>query len=172
MTGNAVLLAIALAEHKLGATIASAGIIAAFLAGVAASASLRRVTTLPGLLCLEMAAIILAALVTSLAAAMVLAFAMGLQSAAMTHFAGQSVSSTVFLTGNLQQFVQTLLGHDTHDRAGKQKTIVLVGGLGVAYLAGAVAGAAAWHWTPHPLFIAVAVLPLVLLHRSTWHNEA
>lgn len=130
MTGNAVLLGIALAGNKVAEAVQSAGIIASFLVGVAASAFLRRFTTLAGLLCLEMAAIILAALVTSFAAATTLAFAMGLQSAAMTRFAGRSVSSTVFLTGNLQQFVQTLLQRDARDRASEHKTTVLVGALG------------------------------------------
>lgn len=172
MTGNAVLLGIALAGHKVAEAIQSTGIIVAFLVGVAASASLRRFTTLAGLLFLEMAAIILAALVTSLAAATTLAFAMGLQSAAMTHFAGRNVSSTVFLTGNLQQFVQTLLQPGAREnRAGENKTVVLVGALGVFYLAGAIAGAVAWHLTKHPLLFALVPLGLVLLRRSTWQSE-
>jgi len=111
MTGNTVLLGIALATDKLADAAQSVAIIAAFLAGVAASALLRRHVSLAAILVIEMAAIVVAALVTPPVAAPVLAFAMGLQNAAMTHFAGLSLN-TVFLTGNLQKLVETLLRRD------------------------------------------------------------
>ena len=108
MTGNTVLLGIALAASKLGEAAQSAGIIAAFLVGVAASAVLRRWVSLAAILFIEATAIVMAALVAPLAAAVALAFAMGLQNAAMTHFAGTNLN-TVFLTGNLQKLVETVL---------------------------------------------------------------
>ena len=111
MTGNTVLLGIALASQQFAAAAQSAGIIAAFVVGVAASALLRRYVPLAALLGFEAAVIVVAALVMPLVAAAVLAFAMGLQNAAMTHFAGTSLN-TVFLTGNLQKLVETLLRRD------------------------------------------------------------
>jgi uncharacterized membrane protein YoaK (UPF0700 family) len=98
MTGNTVLLGIALATDKLAQAAQSAVIIVAFLVGVAASAVLRRSVSLAAILVIEMAAIVVAALVSPPVAAAVLAFAMGLQNAAMTRFAGTSLN-TVFLTG-------------------------------------------------------------------------
>jgi uncharacterized membrane protein YoaK (UPF0700 family) len=81
MTGNTVLLGIALADNQFAAAAESAGIIAAFVVGVAASALLRRHIPLAALPGLETAAIVAAALVMPLVAAPVLAFAMGLQNA-------------------------------------------------------------------------------------------
>ena len=111
MTGNTVLLGIALAADNLFDAAQSAGIIAAFVVGVAASAVLRRYVPLAALLGIEAAAIVAAALVAPLVAAPILAFAMGVQNAAMTHFAGTTLN-TVVLTGNLQKLVETLLKRD------------------------------------------------------------
>ena len=66
MTGNTVLLGIALASRKFADAFQSAGIIVAFLVGVAASVVLRRWISLAGLICLEMTAILVAAIVTPL----------------------------------------------------------------------------------------------------------
>jgi uncharacterized membrane protein YoaK (UPF0700 family) len=167
MTGNTVLLGIALAGKKLADVAQSAGIIAAFLVGVAASAWLRRWVSLAGLVFLEMAAILLAALVTPLVAAHLLALAMGLQNAAMTQFAGTTLN-TVFLTGNLQKLVQDLLRRDRRESAAGRATIALIARFWLAYLAGVVLGAVAWHAFSHPLLFAVLPLPLVLLRRATW----
>jgi uncharacterized membrane protein YoaK (UPF0700 family) len=170
MTGNTVLLGIALAADKLGDAAQSAGIIAAFVVGVTASILLRQVTSVAGILCLEMAAIMLAALMPSLAAAPVLAFAMGLQNTAMTHFTGGAIN-TVFLTGNLQTLARSVVNTPVEDRTARRETIALVGTFWFAYLAGIIAGALAWHWTAHPLLFAVLPLPLVLLRRSAWRSE-
>lgn len=171
MTGNTVLLGIALAADKLADAAQSAGIIVAFLVGVAASAILRRFISLAGLLCLEMAAIVVAAMVAPAAAAPLLAFAMGLQNAAMTHFAGSGLN-TVFLTGNLQKMVQDFLRRDTRESPAGHAAITLVAQFWLAYLAGVVAGAVAWNAIAYPLIFAILPLPLVLLRRSTWRNDA
>lgn len=167
MTGNTVLLGIALAGSRLADALQSAGIIAAFLAGVAASAVLRRWVSLAGLVVLEMTAILVAAIVAPRAAAHFLALAMGLQNAAMTHFAGTSLN-TVFLTGNLQKLVQDLLRRERRESTAGRTTIALIVQFWLAYLAGVVAGAAAWNWTAHPLLLAVLPLPFLLLHRAAW----
>jgi uncharacterized membrane protein YoaK (UPF0700 family) len=172
MTGNTVLLGIALAAGKLVAAAQSAGIIAAFLAGVAASAVLRRCVSLAGILCLEATAIVLAALVSPPIAAPVLAFAMGLQNAAMTRFAGTNLN-TVFLTGNLQKLVETVLrrtassSRPTSERA----AVVSIGWLWLAYLAGVVLGAVAQTWTAHPLLFALLPLAAVLLRPAAWRLD-
>jgi uncharacterized membrane protein YoaK (UPF0700 family) len=166
MTGNTVLLGIALATDKLADAAQSVAIIAAFLAGVAASALLRRHVSLAAILVIEMAAIVVAALVTPPAAAPVLAFAMGLQNAAMTHFAGLSLN-TVFLTGNLQKLVETLLRRDAGSTS-EGVAVALLSRLWLAYLAGVVLGALAWTTTAYPLLFAVLPLPVVLLRRAAW----
>ena len=173
MTGNTVLLGIALAGNQLAAAAESAGIIAAFAVGVAASAVLRRYVPLAALLGIEAAAIVAAALVMPLVAAPVLAFAMGLQNAAMTHFAGTSLN-TVFLTGNLQKLVETLLSRDARRArsASEGTTVALLSRMWVAYLVGVVLGAAAQKWTAYPLLFAVLPLLAVLLRRTAWRRDA
>lgn len=173
MTGNTVLLGIALASQQFAAAAQSAGIIAAFVVGVAASALLRRYVPLAALLGLEAAVIVVAALVMPLVAAAVLAFAMGLQNAAMTHFAGTSLN-TVFLTGNLQKLVETLLTRKAQPaRATSEGTAVaLLSRMWLAYLAGVVLGATARAWTAHPLLFAILPLLAVLLRRTAWRRIA
>lgn len=172
MTGNTVLLGIALAHGKLIDAAQSAAIIAAFLVGVAASAVLRRHVSLAGILFLEATAIVLAALATPSVAATLLAFAMGLQNAAMTHFAGTSLN-TVFLTGNLQKLVETALRRaaPAAGTTSEGAAIVLIGQLLVAYLVGVVLGALAQGWTAHPLPFVLLPLAMVLLRRATWRLD-
>jgi uncharacterized membrane protein YoaK (UPF0700 family) len=166
MTGNTVLLGIALATDKLAQAAQSAVIIAAFLVGVAASAVLRRSVSLAAILVIEMAAIVVAALVSPPVAAAVLAFAMGLQNAAMTRFAGTSLN-TVFLTGNLQKLVETLLRRNERPTS-EGVAVALLSRLWLAYLVGVVLGALAWKATAYPLLFAVLPLPVVLLRRAAW----
>jgi len=106
-------------------------------------------------------------------AAPVLAFAMGLQNAAMTHFAGSSLN-TVFLTGNLQKLVESLLDREApraHATA-EGTAVALLSRMWVAYLAGVVLGAVARHWTAYPLLFAVLPLLAVLLRRTAWRRAA
>lgn len=168
MTGNTVLLGIALAEVDFGAAAQSAIIIAAFLVGVGASAVLGRRVPLVAVLGLEAAAIVAAAWITPVFAAPVLAFAMGLQNATMTRFAGASLN-TVVLTGNLQKMMQGLVGRFTGAAKSPGPDVAqstMIAGLWIAYLAGVVAGALANHWIAHPLLPVVLLLPLALIPRS------
>ncbi len=173
MTGNTVLLGIALAEVDFSAAGQSALIIAAFLAGVAASAVLAQRIPLVAILGLEAVAIVAAALIAPVVAAPVLAFAMGLQNATMTRFAGASLN-TVVLTGNLQKMMQGFLGRFT----GVTKPSGSAGdgsntsaGLWIAYLTGVVAGALAERWIAHPLLPVVLLLPLALVRRPAFPNR-
>ncbi len=172
MTGNTVLLGIALATDKLAQAAQSAAIIVAFLVGVAASAVLRRSVSLAAILVIEMAAIVVAALVMPPVAAAVLAFAMGLQNAAMTRFAGTSLN-TVFLTGNLQKLVETLLRRDGRPARPMSEgvAVALLSRLWLAYLVGVVLGAVAWKVTAYPLLFAVLPLPVVVLRRAAWRID-
>ena len=170
MTGNTVLLGIALASAKFVQAAQSAGIIAAFLVGVAVSAVLRHYLSIAALLVLEVAVIVVAALLDPLGAALVLALAMGLQNAAMTHFAGTSIN-TVVLTDNLQKFILALVRRDRATAAADHAAATLVGAFWLSYLSGNVLGALAWHFTAHPLLYAILPLPLVMLRRSTWRND-
>ena len=169
MTGNTVLLGIALAAGEWTGAVQSAVIIAAFLVGVAASAWLRRWLSLAAILVIEMTAIAVAALVTPMVAAPVLAFVMGLQNAAMTHFAGTTLN-TVFLTGNLQKLVQSLLRRGQRDPS-EVAAVTVANRLWIAYLAGVVLGAMASRWATFPLLFAVLPLPIVLLRRSAWRTD-
>ncbi len=168
MTGNTVLLGIALAAGQWSDAAQSAVIIAAFLVGVASSAWLRRWLSLAAILVIEMAAIAVAALVAPVLAAPLLAFAMGLQNAAMTHFAGTTLN-TVFLTGNLQKLVQSLL-RPGQRQASEVAAVAVASRLWLAYLAGVVLGAVASRWATYPLLFALLPLPVVLLRRTAWRS--
>ena len=172
MTGNTVLLGIALAGADFGAAAQSAVIILSFLAGVAASAVLGRKLPLVAILGIEAVAIIAAALIAPLVAAPVLAFAMGLQNATMTRFAGANLN-TVVLTGNLQKMVQGFLGRfagSTKPPKSEAAESAMIGGLWIAYLGGVVAGALAHHWIAYPLLPVVLLLPLALVRRPAFPN--
>jgi uncharacterized membrane protein YoaK (UPF0700 family) len=170
MTGNTVLLGIALAGAEFGAAAQSAVIILSFLAGVAASAVLGRRLPLVAILGIEAVAIVAAALIAPPVAAPVLAFAMGLQNATMTRFAGANLN-TVVLTGNLQKMVQGLLGRfagSTKQARSEAAESAMIGGLWLAYLGGVAAGALAHHWITHPLLPVVLLLPLALVRRPAF----
>jgi uncharacterized membrane protein YoaK (UPF0700 family) len=172
MTGNTVLLGIALAGMDFDAAAESAIIIASFLVGVAASAVLGRRLPLAAIFAIEAVAIVVAALVGPLVAAPALAFAMGLQNATMTRFAGTSLN-TVFLTGNLQKMMQDFIGRFTGSTRPPESEAVesaMIVGLWAAYLGGVVAGALAHHWLTHPLLPVVLLLPLALIRRPAFPN--
>lgn len=172
MTGNTVLLGIALAEMDFGAAGQSALIIAVFLLGVAASAILDRRLPLAAIFGIEAAAIAAAALIAPVLAAPVLAFAMGLQNATMTRFAGASLN-TVVLTGNLQKMMQGFLGRfgkATRPPGSDAGASTVIAGLWIAYLAGVVAGALADRWIDLPLLPVVLLLPLALVRRPAFPN--
>jgi uncharacterized membrane protein YoaK (UPF0700 family) len=172
MTGNTVLLGIALAGKDFNAAVQSAIIITSFLVGVGASAILARKLPLAAIFALEAIAIVAAALVGPLVAAPALAYAMGLQNATMTRFAGASLN-TAFLTGNLQKMMQGFLGRFTGSTQSAKSEVAesaMIVGLWAAYLGGVVAGALAHHWLTHPLLPVVLLLPLALIRRPVFPN--
>lgn len=183
MTGNTVLLGIALAGAQYADAAQSAIIIAAFMVGVAFSAVLGSKLPLAAILGIEAAAIVGAALIAPHFAAPVLAFAMGLQNATMTRFSGTSLN-TVFLTGNLQKMMQDFLGRFTGSPKPAQSGSAQSGSaesgpaesatiawVWLAYLGGVAAGAFADRLLAYPLLPVVALLPLALIRRPAFPND-
>ena len=178
MTGNTVLLGIALAGAQYADAAQSAIIIAAFMMGVAFSAVLGSKLPLAAVLGIEAAAIVGAALIAPHFAAPVLAFAMGLQNATMTRFSGTSLN-TVVLTGNLQKMIQGFLGRFTGSPKPAQSGSAEAGSAAsatiafvwLAYLGGVAAGAFADRLLAYPLLPVVALLPLALIRRPAFPND-
>lgn len=178
MTGNTVLLGIALAGAQYADAAQSAIIIAAFMVGVAFSAVLGSKLPLAAVLGIEAAAIVGAALIAPHFAAPVLAFAMGLQNATMTRFSGTSLN-TVVLTGNLQKMIQGFLGRFTGSPKPAQSGSAEAGSAAsatiafvwLAYLGGVAAGAFADRLLAYPLLPIVALLPLALIRRPAFPND-
>jgi uncharacterized membrane protein YoaK (UPF0700 family) len=166
MTGNTVLLGIALARGEFGHALQTAMIILAFLGGVAVAAVLRgRGVPLAALLAVEAIALVAAAFIAVPAASCVLAFGMGLQNAAATQFAGITLN-TVFLTGNLQKLVRAMVARLDRPRdaiAAQQDHSVVLAYIYGGYLAGVLLGAGAGTFVQRPLLLAPLLLPISLL---------
>jgi uncharacterized membrane protein YoaK (UPF0700 family) len=170
MTGNTILLAISMAEAGWSHAGFYFAVIASFLVGVAISGSLVRLGYAQALaLSLSGAALAICAFVTARWGALLLAFAMGAQNAAATHF-GAATLNTVFITGDLQKLFEKVLAwvwqpssaaKDEASSAGFA-TLALVW---VEYFAGALIGAVAHATFSYPLLIPAALLPIVLLGR-------
>jgi uncharacterized membrane protein YoaK (UPF0700 family) len=174
MTGNTVLLGIALVSHESLRALQNLLIIAMFLSGVGASAVLRRVGfTLPMLLALEALALVAAAFLAANVAAPTLAFAMGIQNAAATRFSGATLN-TVFLTGNLQKLTQAVVSRvaGTRPQQSDDGTGVLAL-VYASYFIGVLLGAGAQLYVRRPLLLAVLLLPVALLRfRRTTDTAA
>ena len=173
MTGNTVLLGIAMAGANFDDAVRSAIVIASFLTGVAVSSLMQRRTPLAVLFAMEAIAIAAASLIAPHLAAPVLAFAMGLQNATMTRFGGASLN-TVVLTGNLQKMMQAFLGRFDGSSGTAAPGAVggaAIAGMWLAYLGGVVMGALAWHWVAHPLLLAALLLPAALLRQAPWRGR-
>ena len=169
MTGNTVLLGIALVAGEPWRALHNFLIIAAFLSGVCSSVLLRRAGFgLARLLALEALALVAAAFLPVAAAAPALAFGMGLQNAAATRFAGATLN-TVFLTGDLQKLMQALVNRlaGTREPTGSASLGVLPL-VYAGYLAGVLLGTAAHVFVARPLLLAVLLLPVSLLRFDAW----
>ena len=108
MTGNTILLGIDVANGRAPSAAFHGGIIAVFLAGVIASRVLLQLRH-AAWLALTVAAILLVvcSFIGRFWAAMLLAFAMGMQNSAANRFNGVALN-TVFITGNLQKLGEGL----------------------------------------------------------------
>ncbi len=166
MTGNTVLLGTALIGGAPLRALHTLAIIAAFLAGVGASARLRGMGwSLARLLVPEALALAAASFLPPAAAAPALAFGMGLQNAAATRFAGTTLN-TVFLTGDLQKLTLAVVGRFGAGRPPPAAAAPRVGVLALVYagyFAGVLLGATAHALAARPLLLAIPVLPLALV---------
>ncbi|MFO1162630.1 MAG: YoaK family protein [Reyranellaceae bacterium] len=99
---------------------------------------------------------------------LIVAFAMGLQASAITHFAGTSIS-TVVVTSTLARTADAALdalvpGTASVSPATTTPRLLLLTWLG--YLIGAIAGALLLTVTSHPLLVPAALLVLVIFLRG------
>jgi uncharacterized membrane protein YoaK (UPF0700 family) len=169
ITGNTVLLGIALAGKEPSRALYYAAIVLAFLVGVLLSRALLRAGLRPLLAGLFAAAVIGAcAFIVSPWAAPLLAVAMGTQNAAATRFGGVALN-TVFLTGNLQKLGEGLITRlwPAPDRPSPGDLppggILILVGVWLSYATGAALAALAYESMSRPLLPAAVLLPLVLL---------
>lgn len=161
MSGNTVFLGIALASGRMADALHSLSIIVLFLTGIAAATLLsRKAIPLAGLVALEASVLVIAALLPVVVAAPMLGLAMGIQNAMATHFGGLTLN-TVFLTGDLQKLIQSLIDRLTGKPAADHSGIIAL--LWLCYLFGAALGATAHSWLSMPLLLAPLLLPLVLI---------
>jgi uncharacterized membrane protein YoaK (UPF0700 family) len=164
MSGNTVLLGIALASGRMADAGFHLVIIATFLGGLALSTLLSRALPMVGLVVIEGALLLAAALLPALVAAPVLALAMGIQNSMAMRFEGLELN-TVFVTGDLQKLIHALVERATRKPGedpppGRPLVIVL---LWVGYIAGAALGAAAHAWLARPLLLAPLLLSPALM---------
>jgi uncharacterized membrane protein YoaK (UPF0700 family) len=168
MTGNTVLAGIAAAQRDYTDTWHHLAPLLAFFAGAMLSRLLLRLSHKPtaGLL-VEAALLAIVAFLTvdRELAVMIVALAMGVQASAITHFAGNAIS-TVVVTSTLARTADTLLdrlwpGEKEHMPAAANLPLLALTWMG--YLAGAVAGALLLTITPYPLLLPVILLGLLLL---------
>lgn len=172
MTGTIVLLGIAFSEGDLRAAMHGGLAVGSFLFGVVASRSLRDLSHGVGLSLLATAAVLGAATVgtvSGVAAVALLAFAMGLQNAAATQFAGVGLN-TAFLTGNLEHLGEALAEPaPPQAKVTRPTRILLIGLVLTTYAVGAACGAAAIRWFGKPLFVPASLLLIAaaLARRGT-----
>jgi uncharacterized membrane protein YoaK (UPF0700 family) len=166
MTGNTILLAIAIVDPGWLQAGYYLAVILSFLVGVTVSGGLVRLGYAPAIaLSLSAVALAICAFITARWGALLLAFAMGAQNAAATRF-GEATLNTVFITGDLQKLFEGVLGWFWQPTPGPLPsglaTLALVW---VEYFLGALIGALAHVTLSHPLLIPAVLLPFVLLGR-------
>lgn len=167
MTGNTVLLGVALADDDVAHALRLALIIGGYLAGIALATVLRRLGhSMRVLLLVEgVFVVIAAAFDAGWASVPLLAVGMGIQSAATSRFIGSALS-TVYLTGDLLKLVQGLVARlpfPPGAARGHGSTEAVVGVIWVGYLFGVLLGVAAHAVVGRPLLVIPLLLPLALI---------
>jgi len=170
MTGNSVLLVLAMVRGEAARSASYLLTLSAFLAGAIAAAALRRVTRRPVL------PLVGAALLVALAALAhlppnwelpVLAFGMGLQGAAITRF-GPTSLQTVVVTGTMIRLADNLVAQAMPERGESTASATRLDALAwFAYVAGAALAMAAQHAMAQPLILGAAALLGVAAETAT-----
>lgn len=161
MTGNSVLLAIAALKGEGTRAASYALTLVVFLAGAIVSSALRRTTRQPIASLLAAAGLLLvASFVTAAPFARLglLAFAMGLQGAAVTRFGSTSLQ-TVVVTGTMIRLADNLVEHALPERTEPAPGATRLDALAwLSYIAGAALAIGAQHAMGRPLLLAAAAL--------------
>jgi uncharacterized membrane protein YoaK (UPF0700 family) len=171
MTGNTVLAGIALAQGQWPDAWRHLAPLVAFFLGAMLSRLLLRLSRTPTASLLVEAAILAAVGFVPIApeaAVMIVAFAMGVQASAITHFAGNAVS-TVVVTSTLARSADAALdrlwpGDDRSPAATTNRRLLALTWIG--YLIGAVIGALLLPVLPYPLLVPAALLLGVLFIQA------
>jgi uncharacterized membrane protein YoaK (UPF0700 family) len=165
MTGNTIFLGIELATQQYARAAFHSLIIIAFLAGVMLSRILLRLGWKPWLALTGTALLlVVCSFVERSWAAVLLAFAMGMQNSAANRFNGVALN-TVFITGNLQKFGEELIAWlwPTDEPQSAGGGVLIFGLVWVSYAVGALLGALTQQFMPLPLLIPAALLPFAML---------
>ncbi len=160
MTGNTVLLGIALTQHDLARAAETLAPIVAFCAGCAVAFLILRAGRPPAVpLVLEALTLAGAAFLSGPWQLEAIAFAMGIQSSSVMKFGAVS-ANTSFVTGDYNGLISALVGWLARDDAGGQRTTVAVLAALIAAYGLAAACAALTAPIPHALLV---VVPIVLI---------
>ena len=171
MTGNTVLAGIALAQGHWPDAWRHLAPLVAFFVGAMISRLLLRLSRAPTASLLVEAAVLAAVGLLPVgpeAAVMIVAFAMGVQASAITHFAGSAVS-TVVITSTMARGADAVLdrlwpGGEHAPTAITNRRLLALTWAG--YLVGAVVGALLVPVMPYPLLVPAALLIVVLFIRA------
>jgi len=170
MTGNSVLLVLAMARGEGFRVVSYVATLAAFLGGAIIASLLRRATRRPLLPLVAAAALVLLdALVSAppLAQLVILATAMGLQGAAITRF-GPTSLQTVVVTGTMIRLADNLVAQAMPERGESTASATRLDALAwFAYVAGAALAMAAQHAMAQPLILGAAALLGVAAETAT-----
>jgi len=171
MTGNTVLLGIALAGLDVPRALAVLGAIAAFIAGSFAGESLAS-RSRPGILFTEAVVLAVAAAIEDHPVQLeCIAFAMGLQNTAFSNFDGVA-ANTAFITGNYARVAQAFVSLGRPEkRAVAWRTIAIISSLIASYALGAAAITIALKLGVRHSLALVAVVALLLALWSRSHEK-
>ncbi len=168
MTGNTIFLGIELATQQYGRAAFHALIIVAFLAGVMLSRILLGLGWKPWLALTATALLLVVCSFTERSwAAVLLAYAMGMQNSAANRFNGVALN-TVFITGNLQKLGEEIIAWlwPTPEPKRPGGGAMIFGLVWLSYAAGALLGAMAARYVPLALLAPAALLPFVMLRAG------
>ena len=150
MTGNTVLLAISLVRANWHSAEDYSASIAAFVIGaVLARLLLRKTACHRCALAAAAMAVLIATPLWEFPRMLVLAAAMGLQDAAVNHFAGLSIN-TVFVSGTLVRLGDAVA--NVGDKPASSWTALHLGSVWLGYVVGGAVGAIATRIAPLPAF--------------------